>query len=453
MTCSPCCLALVSITLLSPGLALPPCNVTMALRDLGCLLQWECSALSPNTTFTVQAKMQGDADWKEVDGCVRVTSRSCDVSRMLLEFELYHYIRLGQDGTAEWIQLPRFQPSTKTVYSRPTLSVSVKGTNLNVAVQFPCSPIKDCPPRKCCPLSQLMLPQTDITVYNELRPSERQTRTVCAEEETVRHEFWGLVPGERYCAVANFTLSPPSSPQCVSLPPQTEVQETLWLVGGMLLFALVPVFCFVRQQWQSAETHLPRSLAWLQEWVPTEPAVRRGGSQEDCEGDRLSILSLPLSEHSYMLTPPPDAQADSQSQGDGYCSNPFPMDSGSGQLDWDSGGMGSGLPTPDYGPSSISLPLGCIVAPCLSQEDTHSPPQMHRRSAVMEPFPLGPPPPLGVAPDIPLISVRLGECEGEELEDLGWCHLTSGHSEDPRSDEHSTAGSDVLPYPAMETRL
>ncbi|KAJ8382241.1 hypothetical protein SKAU_G00030190 [Synaphobranchus kaupii] len=431
----PWCLAVVfaCVTLFTSGSEVLHCNMTVMWKDLRGLLQWDCPVHSPNTTFTVQKKTQGEPQWQAVGGCNRVTSRSCDISQAFTEFHLYNWIRLGQEdaqGSVKWSEPSMCDPLAEMVYSPPSLSVSLRGSNLTVNVTLACWPIGACPQRDCCPLSELILDLcTSITVYSETRPSRHQTYQKCGAEEKVSYEFRGLVPGQRYCAVANFTQSPVSSPLCVDLPSQTEFLRPLWLLGAVLfmLFATIPVIYCLRQQWTSAETRLPRALRSLQNGESVELRVPCEDFQEDCEGDHLSVLSLSLSESRSVLTllPPPEAQTVSPSQGEGYCSNPLPVDTGSGQIAWDSGGMGGGLEL-----SGIPLLFQCVVAPDLSQELRGSPPQIHTGPAGMVPAPLKLPPPLdglrgfGVARDVPLRSVKLGTCEEDELEGL-WFDLNN----------------------------
>ncbi|KAJ8390332.1 hypothetical protein AAFF_G00109010 [Aldrovandia affinis] len=387
MTYFPCCLTVVwaCVTLIAQG-----------------LLQWDCSAQTPNTTFTVQRRTQGDHQWKEVAQCVRLTSRSCDISKAFADFDLYNWIRLGQEeslGFVWWSSPSMFDPLKETVYSPPTLSLSLQGPNLTVNATFPCSPIRACAPKDCCPVSVLFRCCITLTLYSEHHPSKWQTHEQCGMAETVSHEFRGLALGHRYCAMANFTSSPASSPRCVSLPSRAAVQKPLWMTGAVcfMLLVIVPVLCFLRQRWVTAETHLPRALP--------HPHPASSSSR--------GLSQLPKRETGVPQQPHP-------------CGLRVRSD-GLGQWGTE-GGMG---------PSDVSLLLPCVVVPSPSQAVGDSLPQTRRGSIGTESAPPKFPPPLDmvqgcrVVPDIPLYSVKLGACEGEELEGLGWFELEQPVSERP----------------------
>ncbi|XP_053272665.1 uncharacterized protein si:dkeyp-75h12.7 [Pleuronectes platessa] len=206
------------------------CYTAVESLDLGCLLRWTCPRASPNTTYSVQTKTQGgpwqDVPWQDVSWCVRVSSRSCDLSQAFSDFELYNLIRLGVHlgpGSTVWLK-PREFSYSDFRFSRPSVSVSQRDERLLVQVQFPCAANRRCSPESCCPISELTDPRTTVTVFNRRQRSEYQTRTVWTQEVVTSVEFSGLSPGQNYCAVANFSLpafsmaaSPKSRPQCVQI--------------------------------------------------------------------------------------------------------------------------------------------------------------------------------------------------------------------------------------------
>ncbi|KAG9345818.1 hypothetical protein JZ751_008972 [Albula glossodonta] len=440
MTCAPWCLTVVctTVSLFSPGCAVLVCNTTVTWNDLAGLLQWNCPVHTSNTTFTVLKKTQGE-QWMKVAGCIRVKSRSCDISKVFTEFHLFNWIQLGREetlGSVEWSKPSMVDPLKDMVYSPPTLSVSLQGKNLTVAVKFPCSPVqnKSCSPRDCCPVSVFLDPcNTTITVYGEKPSSKLWTQEDCGMRRMVSRVFTGLEPGQKYCAVASFISSPTSSHTCIFIPDPATTQKIFWLIGVLffIFMAAVPVLYLLTQRCMSPETLLPKALQSLQNGMSMELGVLCRNSQEDTGGDHLSILSQALSESNCVLTslPPSEAQDNSQDQDDWYCANAFSMDSSQGHMPWDSGGMGDSL-----GPADIEHLLNCVVAPTWSQQSS---PTSQKGVAGMEPAPpdLFPPPDTlqghGVSPDIPLRSVRLGACEGEELRVLEWFDLEHPLSETP----------------------
>ncbi|XP_029939900.1 uncharacterized protein LOC115382317 [Salarias fasciatus] len=199
------------------------CSTRVESLDLGCLLRWDCPHASPNATYTVQTKTQGDP-WQDVPWCVWISSRSCDVSQVFSDFELYNMVRVGvhrDPGSTVWTKPCKFDYSDFT-FSPPSVSVSLKEQQLLVRVQFPCASNRRCSVERCCPITQLIHPWTTVTVHNRLNRSEQQSRTVWSQEPVSYVEFSGLSPGQNYCAVANFSFptfamaaSPLSEPRCV----------------------------------------------------------------------------------------------------------------------------------------------------------------------------------------------------------------------------------------------
>ncbi|KAF0021486.1 hypothetical protein F2P81_026260 [Scophthalmus maximus] len=126
--------------------------------------------------------------WQDVSWCVRVQSRSCDVSRGFSDFELYNMIRLGVHlgpgpGSSVWLRPRKFDYSDLR-FSPPSVSVSLRDEQLSVAVRFPCAASRRCPPERCCPVSELIDPRTTVTVYNRRNRSEYQVTELLLQQQT-----------------------------------------------------------------------------------------------------------------------------------------------------------------------------------------------------------------------------------------------------------------------------
>ncbi|XP_056224683.1 uncharacterized protein si:dkeyp-75h12.7 [Seriola aureovittata] len=263
------CVAVVLLITGSTGLV---CYTAVESLDLGCLLRWDCPYASPNTTYTVQTKTQGDP-WQDVPWCVWVSSRSCDVSRAFSDFELYNMIRLGvhlSPSSTVWMKPRKFDYSDLT-FSPPSVSVSLKDEQLLVRVQFPCAANRGCSPERCCAISELIDPWTTVTVYNKLNHSEYQSRTVWTQEVVSFVEFSGLSPGQNYCAVANFSFptfsmaaSPKSAPQCVEMVSKSGLLPVLSAGAVLISLLLVPLLTVVLKK--------PRQAAPTTESQPKTPA-------------------------------------------------------------------------------------------------------------------------------------------------------------------------------------
>ncbi|XP_035459494.2 uncharacterized protein si:dkeyp-75h12.7 [Scophthalmus maximus] len=269
----------VVVVLLVSGSSGSVCYTAVESLDLGCLLRWTCPRASPNTTYSVQTKTQG-GPWQDVSWCVRVQSRSCDVSRAFSDFELYNMIRLGVHlgpgpGSSVWLRPRKFDYSDLS-FSPPSVSVSLRDEQLSVAVRFPCAASRRCPPERCCPVSELIDPWTTVTVYNRRNRSEYQSRTVWTQEVSVSSvQFSGLSPGQNYCAVANFSFptfsmaaSPQSAPQCAEVVSKSGPMPVLCL--GILLASLllVPLLVVVLK-------NPPRAAAPAAENRPKAPSSPR----------------------------------------------------------------------------------------------------------------------------------------------------------------------------------
>ncbi|XP_036069257.1 uncharacterized protein si:dkeyp-75h12.7 [Oryzias melastigma] len=166
----------VTMTLLirgSDGLA---CNTAVESLDLSCLLRWDCPHASPNISYSVQTKTQGDP-WQDVPWCVWISTQSCDVSPVFSNFELYNMIRVGvhfSPSSTTWMKPLKFDYSDFT-FSSPSVSVSWKHERLAVKVQFPCSANRRCSEEGCCPVTKLIDPWTTVTVYNQHNSSDQQS--------------------------------------------------------------------------------------------------------------------------------------------------------------------------------------------------------------------------------------------------------------------------------------
>ncbi|KAL3046270.1 hypothetical protein OYC64_004307 [Pagothenia borchgrevinki] len=275
----------VVVALLITGSNGTVCYAAVESLDLRCLLQWDCPHASPNTTYTVQTKTQGDP-WQEVPWCVWISSRSCDVSPAFSNFELYNMIRLGvhlSPSSTTWMRPLKFDYSDFT-FSPPSVSVSLKEDHLTVKVQFPCAANRRCSLGRCCPISELIHPWTTVTVYNKQNHSEYQRRTVWTQEVVSHVEFSGLAAGQNYCAVANFSFptfsmaaSPKSSPQCVQTVSQSVLLPAVCLGIGLTCLLLVPLLAvFLKRPKHTALTseNQPVTLASVQDpdsLVPLSP--------------------------------------------------------------------------------------------------------------------------------------------------------------------------------------
>ncbi|XP_047241912.1 uncharacterized protein si:dkeyp-75h12.7 [Girardinichthys multiradiatus] len=260
------------------------CDTAVESLDLSCLLRWDCPHASPNITYTVQTKTQGDP-WQDVPWCVWLSSRSCDVSQVFSNFELYNMIRLGvhlSPSSTVWIKPHKFDYSDFT-FSPPSVSVSLKNDSMSVKVQFPCATNRRCSRDVCCPISKLIDPWTTVTLYNELNRSDNQSRTVWTQEVVSSVEFSGLSPGQNYCAVANFSFptfsmaaSPKSAPGCVETGSRSGMLPMHCVgIGLSLLFLLLFLTVFLRKPRRDRPTpdNPAKALATVQDADSLAPPI------------------------------------------------------------------------------------------------------------------------------------------------------------------------------------
>ncbi|XP_013880983.1 uncharacterized protein si:dkeyp-75h12.7 [Austrofundulus limnaeus] len=272
-----------TVVLLFTGSTGLVCYTAVKSLDLGCLLRWDCPHASPNITYTVQTKTQGDP-WQDVPWCVWISSNTCDVSQVFYNFELYNMIRLGVHlgpGSTVWIKPHKFDYSDFT-FSPPSISVSLNDDDsLSVKVQFPCAANRRCSREVCCPISQMIDPWTTVTISNQLNRSDHQSRTVWTQEVASIVEFSGLSPGQNYCVVANFSFptfsmaaSPQSASKCVETVTKPGMLPMLCLgIGLSFLFLFLLVIMFLRQPRRAgpAPENQPKPPASVHDLVPSVP--------------------------------------------------------------------------------------------------------------------------------------------------------------------------------------
>ncbi|XP_047460700.1 interleukin-22 receptor subunit alpha-2 [Mugil cephalus] len=339
-------LCVIVVVLLTSGSIGLVCYTAVESLDLSCLLRWDCPYASPNSTYTVQTKTQGDP-WQDVPWCVWISSHSCDVSQIFSNFELYNMIRLGVHLTPTstvWMEPRKFDYSDFT-FSPPSVSVSLKEEQLLVKVQFPCTPNRRCSRERCCPISRLIDPWTTVTVYSELSPSEYQSRTVWTQEVMSHVEFSGLSLGHNYCVVANFSFptfsmaaSPKSAPQCVEVVSQsgeTELMPVLCLGIALTLLLIFPLLTvFLRKPQPAATTPENQSKTPVHDLVSLVPLSLVPADPCDVHlelaDDQMSIVS------SSNL---PSAEDLTSALGNAVSRVPLSHDPSSLAAYWDSGGI------------------------------------------------------------------------------------------------------------------
>ncbi|KAM6908966.1 interferon lambda receptor 1 [Xenentodon cancila] len=338
------CVILVQLIKGSTGLV---CHTSVESLDLGCLLRWDCPHASPNTTYTVQTKTQGDA-WQDVPWCVWMSSRSCDVSRVFSNFELYNMIRLGVHASPNstlWMKPHKFDYSDFT-FSPPSISVSWRDECLSVKVHFPCVANRRCSHDGCCPISKLIDPWTTVTVYNQLNRFENQSRMVWTQNVVSTVDFSGLSPGQNYCAVANFSFptfsiaaSPKSSPQCVETVSKSGKLSLMCLgIGLTSLFLLLFLIVFLQKLRNAA----PKTSENPAKTLPTVSNLVSSVPIDPCDihldfGNEPVPINSSSSLHfvqDLTLTP------GNRSSSDSVC-----CDLSTGVVYWDSGGLDSGIGT------------------------------------------------------------------------------------------------------------
>ncbi|KAM8899144.1 uncharacterized protein AB9W97_009740 isoform 2-T2 [Spinachia spinachia] len=293
-----------AVALLIIGSTGSVCYTAVESLDLGCLLRWDCPHVSPNTTFTVQTKTQGDP-WRDVPWCVWLSSHTCDVSHAFSNFELYNMVRLGvhlSPVSTAWTRPRKFDYSD-FAFSPPSVSASLNGGQLLVTVQFPCAANRRCSVGRCCPISEMIDPWTTVTVYNKLNRSDYQSRTVWTQELVSHVEFSGLAAGQNYCAVANFSFptfsmaaSPRSAPQCVQTlsKPGFLLLPAVFLGIGLTSLLLFPLLAVLLSRPRgSAETtesqpKIPMEAA-VPDPVPLLPVDPCDIHLEFADDDKISV--------------------------------------------------------------------------------------------------------------------------------------------------------------------
>ncbi|XDV18560.1 hypothetical protein PO909_024221 [Leuciscus waleckii] len=227
-----------------------------------------------------------------------------------------------------------FLPASAT-FSPPNIIISMDNGSLWVTVHFPCRPSKICTSEDyyeeekemacLCPINYHKNLLATVTLYNKENLSDRQTRTAeVMDEDPLKVEFGFLLPGQVYCAVANFTAegvlasSPTSLPQCVYIPANTE--SLIVTIVCAVLVALGLVIFLLWRHCASSERPLPRSLALLLE-LQKETFIgsyEAAPHNESFEGDHVSVVSI----CDLTLTDNQSSYINTQSLGNGYYTSP-----------------------------------------------------------------------------------------------------------------------------------
>ncbi|XP_077083385.1 uncharacterized protein LOC143736587 [Siphateles boraxobius] len=209
--------------------------------------------------------------------------------------------------------------------------------SLWVTVNFPCLPSEICTTydyneeekeMAClCPINDFKNILATVTLYNKQKLSDRQTRTAeVIEENPLKVEFGFLLPGQMYCAVANFTAegvlasSPTSLPQCVYIPANTE--SLIAMIVCAVLIALGLVIFLLWRYCAPSERPLPRSLVLLRDLeLERETFIdsnKTAPHNESFEGDHVSVVSI----CDFTLTDNQSSYYNTQSLGNGYYTSP-----------------------------------------------------------------------------------------------------------------------------------
>ncbi|XP_051567417.1 uncharacterized protein si:dkeyp-75h12.7 [Myxocyprinus asiaticus] len=325
------------LSMLNIECVLPVCKARVSTLDLGCQLEWKCPDANPKTTYTVQTKTSWTS-WQYVSNCVRISRQSCNLSSVFPSLHGYNYIRLSSEEP-DWMHETFCDPINDTAeFSPPSITMSMEDERLWVTVHFPCAPSitcgfeeKEAETHCSCPLDGLhfLRLSATVTLYNKHEPSDTQTRTAVVVEDTpFKEEFGFLIPGQVYCAVANFTSkgavarasSPPSHPQCVYIPAKIESLIVVVVCGAVI--TLGPVIYLLWRLCESSERPLPKSLASLQN-LELQNKIFIASSEaepgnESSESDRISIVSF----SDFILTDSRSLYRNFQSLGTRYYTTP-----------------------------------------------------------------------------------------------------------------------------------
>nr|XP_055055899.1 uncharacterized protein si:dkeyp-75h12.7 isoform X2 [Misgurnus anguillicaudatus] len=387
------------------------CEVRVRILNFGCHLDWECPDANPDTTYTVQTQSSTSGPWKNVSDCIQISRKSCDLSHVFTNLNVFYFIRLSSEEQLGIIDETYCDPinDEAATFSPPSVTISMENQSLWVTVYFPCAPSISCKPHGeealCpCPISDHTSDlSVTVILYNKNDPSDTQIRSDRnVEEASVRKEFGFLISGNVYCAVANFTSeghlapSPPSPPQCIYVP--AKIESLLVVVVCAVLVALVLACFLLWRQFGSSERPLPKSLALLydqeiQNATFIDPS-KAASDRESFEGDKISIVSL----YEFTLIDNQSYYHSSQSLGKGYYKSPMLQDpnyteDSAGVLTVESEGLeidgadcfeflwtsnvtqerGEKYP---YLSETLNIPLSSVRVKCTEREETTAGPEL-----------------------------------------------------------------------------
>ncbi|XP_077438611.1 interleukin-22 receptor subunit alpha-2 [Vanacampus margaritifer] len=121
----------------------PPAHVKFDSVDFKNVLRWMAPANSSDVRYSVQWKIYGDADWRDVDECQDIRELRCDLSRVTSDLREWYYARLRASSSSSsssdsaWVLSPRFSPRWDTQISAPLLRLNASEQGIVARVRTP----------------------------------------------------------------------------------------------------------------------------------------------------------------------------------------------------------------------------------------------------------------------------------------------------------------------------
>ncbi|XP_039607935.1 interleukin-20 receptor subunit alpha-like [Polypterus senegalus] len=303
----------------------PPSDPHISSTDFHTTLYWSAPPNQPpDTKYTVEYTELRN-DWRQVEGCASIKTRSCELSAHLEDPHELYWLRVKatwKEETSNWSEVLQFQPYRDTNVSTPNFTLlSSSSETIQIAMHLPAVPFTNSSRQKVKKTGSFYSKlRCNINLYQRGRSwkdkAEEEPESVCRShtekagqmdnlmqwvpkqlnrEECHRVTFVNLTPNVCYCVKVMFSApykdSPLSQEQCIFL--YSKSSASIWhimagLISLLLLLILLAALRLVKGR-RMLEDQFPKTLMVLSnEGMVDFP---HKVAEMDSAGDHISFLS------------------------------------------------------------------------------------------------------------------------------------------------------------------
>ncbi|XP_028666085.1 uncharacterized protein LOC114658168 [Erpetoichthys calabaricus] len=275
----------------SSGWLLYPQNVWMLSEDFSSTIYWQPAPENPNdTNYTVEICSRSPSyHWIGVDGCVNISSNSCNLSKHFEDLYLIYFVRVKavwHNNASDWAFVS-FQPYKDSNLSMPQIIISLINQTIKVDVFHALAPF-------------WMSMKATVSLFKDedLNKTMVNTRSKHFEKGygNLTITFENVPPG-KYC-ISGFVearhKSEQTEKQCISLgalhsgPGPLKIVFSIVAALLLLLLLALPLllrfFCYVKPR--ISDLHFPKTLDFLKK----EATLKSNNRHLNVTSERSNIL-------------------------------------------------------------------------------------------------------------------------------------------------------------------